>query len=114
LSMMAINTHVLQSVPKKLVTRVTPLTTAAQQVVLSFAVAGLTGYLTSRILHHTAQITNPLKASVAGYGDTFLIATVIAILGGLLSFTLRKPKKQPEDEGDGGAQEPNPAMMIGH
>ncbi|MDB5056339.1 MAG: transporter, partial [Bacilli bacterium] len=42
LSMMAINTHVLQSVPKKLVTRVTPLTTAAQQVVLSFAVAGLT------------------------------------------------------------------------
>jgi MFS family permease len=114
LSMMAINTHVLQAVPKKLVTRVTPLTTAAQQVVLSFAVAGLTGYLTSRIIHHSAQISNPLEASTAGYADTFLAATVIAILGGLLSFTLRKPKKQPEDEGDGGDQEPNPVMMMGH
>jgi EmrB/QacA subfamily drug resistance transporter len=114
LSMMAINTHVLQSVPKKLVTRVTPLTTAAQQVVLSFAVAGLTGYLTSRILHHTLTITNPLEAATAGYGDTFLVATAIAILGGLLSLTLRKPKKQPGDDADGGEQEPNPVMMMGH
>ncbi|QGQ94546.1 DHA2 family efflux MFS transporter permease subunit [Paenibacillus psychroresistens] len=114
LSMMAINTHVLQSVPKKLVTRVTPLTTAAQQVVLSFAVAGLTGYLTSRIVHHSLSITNLSEASTAGYGDTFLVATAIAILGGLLSFTLRKPKKQPEDDADGGDQNPNPVMMMGH
>jgi hypothetical protein len=114
LSMMAINTHVLQSVPKKLVTRVTPLTTAAQQVVLSFAVAGLTGYLTSRILHHALTIPNPLEASTAGYGDTFLVATAIAILGGLLSLTLRKPKKQPGDDTDGGEQDPNPVMMMGH
>jgi EmrB/QacA subfamily drug resistance transporter len=114
LSMMAINTHVLQSVPQKLVTRVTPLTTAAQQVVLSFAVAGLTGYLTSRILHHSLETTNPLEASVSGYGDTFVVATAIAILGGLLSFTLRKPKKQPEEDLDQGAEKPNPAMMMGH
>lgn len=114
LSMMAINTHVLQSVPKKLVVRVTPLTTAAQQVVLSFAVAGLTGYLTSRILHYSHETTNPLEASVSGYGDTFIAATAIAILGGLLSLTLRKPKKQPEDELDDGTDKPNPTIMMGH
>src|SRR5690606_770554 len=43
LSMMPINTHILKAAPLRLVSRVTALTTAAQQVVVSFAVAGLSG-----------------------------------------------------------------------
>lgn len=49
LSGMHISTHILQAAPKRLVTRVTPLTTAAQQVMVSFAVAGITSYMTSNI-----------------------------------------------------------------
>lgn len=55
LSMMPLNTHVLNAAPRKLVGRVTPLTAAAQQVVVSFAVAGLTGFLTSRIADNTTS-----------------------------------------------------------
>ncbi|WP_245700054.1 MFS transporter [Paenibacillus glacialis] len=68
-SMMPLNTHVLSSAPRRLVSRVTPMTAAAQQVVVSFA--GLTGYLTSQITSHAASAganANPLNAVVAGYG----------------------------------------------
>ena len=65
--------------------RVTPLTTAAQQVVVSFAVAGLTGYLTSQITSRDASDgtdANPLSAVVAGYGDTSLPVRVPRDRGG--------------------------------
>ncbi|MFD1907050.1 MFS transporter [Paenibacillus rhizoplanae] len=55
LSMMPVNTHVLNSAPREWVNRVTPLTAAAQQVVVSFAVAGMTGYLTSQITVHMGK-----------------------------------------------------------
>ena len=80
LSMMAINTHVLQSAPRHLVSRVTPLTSAAQQVMVSSAVAGMTWFLTSRITNHMTEIANPIEAAVAAYGDTFLLAAGIALV----------------------------------
>ncbi|UMR37630.1 hypothetical protein MJ749_09495 [Paenibacillus polymyxa] len=70
------------------------MTTAAQQVVLSFAVAGLTGYLTSQIASHTANAgadANPLNAVVAGYGDTFFLSACLTTAGVALSLLLRKP-----------------------
>ncbi|UVI28833.1 MDR family MFS transporter [Paenibacillus spongiae] len=115
-SMMPLNTHVLNSAPRRLVSRVTPLTTAAQQVVLSFAVAGLTGYLTSQITSHAASAgadANPLNAVVAGYGDTFFLSACIVTAGVALSLLLRKPKQQEED-GTAGGDNPDPAMMVGH
>ncbi|NBD22829.1 MDR family MFS transporter [Paenibacillus glycinis] len=115
-SMMPLNTHVLNSAPRRLVSRVTPLTTAAQQVVVSFAVAGLTGYLTSQITSHSAEAAagaNPLTAVVAGYGDTFFLSACIATVGVILSLILRKPKMRPEDQTAGGEQ-PDAAMMMGH
>ncbi|WP_309244764.1 hypothetical protein [Cohnella silvisoli] len=115
--MMSLNTHVLNAAPRRLVSRVTPLTTAAQQVVTSFAVAGLTGYLTSRTADHIAKIGpegNPLQAAVSAYSDTFLLSTGLAIIGILLSFILRKPKPQPEDKSDIGSEKADPAMMMGH
>ncbi|WP_138752544.1 MDR family MFS transporter [Paenibacillus sinopodophylli] len=115
-SMMPLNTHVLNSAPRRLVSRVTPLTTAAQQVVVSFAVAGLTGYLTSQITLHAASAgedTNPLSAVVAGYGDTFFLSACLATAGVALSLILRKPKQQEED-GPAGGDKPDPSAMMGH
>ncbi|MFD0588947.1 MDR family MFS transporter [Paenibacillus sp. GCM10027627] len=112
-SMMPLNTHVLSSVPRHLVSRITPLTTAAQQVVVSFAAAGLTGYLTSQIALHSASAeanANPLQAVVAGYGDTFFLSACLVIAGVALTLLLRKPKRQ-EEEGAAGASNPDPAMM---
>ncbi|MEK3825065.1 MULTISPECIES: DHA2 family efflux MFS transporter permease subunit [Paenibacillus] len=117
LSMMPLNTHVLNAAPRKLVARVTPLTAAAQQVVVSFAVAGLTGFLTSRVTSNTmgtekADIVNGL---VSGFNDTFLLAACIALFGCVLSLILRKPKRtaEPEPELQTG-DSPDPAMMMGH
>ncbi|WP_409344940.1 DHA2 family efflux MFS transporter permease subunit [Paenibacillus sp. MBLB4367] len=115
-SMMPLNTHVLNSAPRRLVSRVTPLTAAAQQVVVSFAVAGLTGYLTSQITSHAASAganANPLSAVVAGYGDTFFLSACIVTAGVALTLLLRKPKLQGED-GTAGGDNPDPAMMMGH
>lgn len=114
LSMMSINTHVLQSAPRKLVGRVTPLTTAAQQVMVSFAVAGMTGFLMSRITSHMTETANPVEASVSAYGDTFLFAAGIAIAGALLGIILKRPKQQPGDGPDDESEAANPAMMSGH
>lgn len=115
-SMMPLNTHVLNAAPRRLVSRVTPLTTAAQQVVVSFAVAGLTGYLTSQINAHKASAganANPLNAVIAGYGDTFFLSACIVTAGVALSLILRKPKQQEED-GSVGGDTPDPAVMMGH
>ncbi|HZG14562.1 MAG TPA: MDR family MFS transporter [Candidatus Bathyarchaeia archaeon] len=115
-SMMPLNTHVLNSAPRRLVGRVTPLTTAAQQVVVSFAVAGLTGYLTAQITSHAASAgadANPLNAVVAGYGDTFFLSACLTTAGVALSLLLRKPKQQEED-GTAGGDNPDPGMMKGH
>lgn len=112
LSMMAINTHVLQAAPRNLVNRVTPLTTAAQQVMVSFAVAGMTGFLSSRVSERMTGAGNPLEAAVASYGDTFYLAAAIAALGILFSLILRRPKQEKEPAGEG--DQPNAAMMAGH
>jgi EmrB/QacA subfamily drug resistance transporter len=99
LSMMPVNTHILKAAPRRLVTRVTPLTTAAQQVVVSFAVAGLTGYLTTRITYHLAETTgNKEAAMVAAFGDTFFISACLAVAGAVVAIILRKPKISHDDE----------------
>ncbi|OCT13683.1 MFS transporter [Paenibacillus pectinilyticus] len=117
LSMMALNTHVLNSAPRRLVSRVTPLTTATQQVVTSFAVAGITGYLTSRISTHMAEggtDANPLVGAASAFGDTFLITAWIAVAGILFSLILRKPRIKPGDELEEGEDKPDVSMMMGH
>jgi EmrB/QacA subfamily drug resistance transporter len=114
LSMMPLNTHVLNAAPRRLVSRVTPLVTAAQQVVGSFAVAGLTGYLTSQMKHYAAEGTaNPAVAATSAFGDTFYLTFWLAIAGLVLSLILRKPKEESGDQpaADG---KPDPAMMMGH
>ncbi|PKG25314.1 DHA2 family efflux MFS transporter permease subunit [Niallia nealsonii] len=116
LTMMPVNTHVLNAAPRKLVSRVTPLTTAAQQVVVSFAVAGLTGYLTSHITTHMKDVAKgvtPAEAVTAGFADTFFLSACLAVAGFLFSLLLRKPKNKPEDKPDP-EEKANPALLAGH
>ena len=115
LSMIAINTHVLQySLQEHLVSRVTPLTTAAQQVMVSFAVASMTRFLNVKITDHMTEWLTPIEAAVAAYGDTFLLAAGIALLGVLLGTILSRPKPQPEHKPDDQPKDANAALMTGH
>jgi MFS family permease len=112
LSMMPVNTHILKAAPRRLVNRVTSLTTAAQQVVVSFAIAGLTGYLTSRITQHmTATSGNKGAAMVSAFGDAFFVAACIAVVGTLVAFILRKPKVS---EGEEQLEDQANTMTMGH
>ena len=103
LTMMPLNTHVLASAPPGLVSRVTPLTTAAQQIVVSFAVTGLTGYLTNHVNTHMVDVSKtytPIHALASGFDDTYFLAACIAAVGCVLSLVLRKPKKSAQEQGD--------------
>ncbi|MCA1295299.1 multidrug efflux MFS transporter [Paenibacillus sp. alder61] len=102
LSMMSLNTHVLNATPPALVSRVTPLTSATQQVVSSFAIAGFTGVLSSRLTANQAQSSDAaglLQGSMAAYGETFLLAACIALVGLALSFFLRRPQLPSSETG---------------
>ncbi|KHF36854.1 Multidrug resistance protein stp [Paenibacillus sp. P1XP2] len=117
LSMMPLNTHVLNAAPRQWVNRVTPLTSALQQVVVSFAVAGMTGYMTSRINHHVGAAGkggNPLEATVLGFDDVFLLSAWMAVAGVALCLILRKPKEMIVGSGPEGEGKPDPSLMIGH
>ncbi|MFD0672737.1 DHA2 family efflux MFS transporter permease subunit [Cohnella sp. GCM10027633] len=111
LSMMPVNTHILKVAPRRLVGRVTPLISAAQQVVVSFAVAGLSSYLFSRLGDHMTESKGDEAVSlVAAYGDTFFMAGGIAAVGAVLALLLRKPKVA-EDDGEDAVNAP---IMMGH
>nr|WP_261306384.1 DHA2 family efflux MFS transporter permease subunit [Paenibacillus andongensis] len=95
LSMMPLNAHILKSAPRELVSRVTPLNSASLQVVNSFAIAALTGHLSSRIgkrMVEAGEHAQNLKISALAFGDTFLIIACIATGGAILSLILRKPR----------------------
>lgn len=113
LFMMPLNNHLIQSAPQNLVGRVTSLTNAAQQVMMSFAIAILMTIFSTKfkdlMVESGAQKPDVgLYASAFGY--TFLILLGIAIVGGLLGLMLQKPKKI-EGESGNAAEIP---MMVGH
>lgn len=95
LTTMQLGTHVLKSAPKDLISRVTPLTTSAQQIVGSFAIAIISGLLSSNIAEHMSQAGSAAAsahtaAMVAGFHDTFLLPLSLALCGVVLSLFLRK------------------------
>ncbi len=109
LSMMPVNTHILKVAPRKLVGRVTPLVSAAQQVIVSFAIAGLASYMANRVESHmTVTKGDAAAALVSAFGDTFLVAGCIAVAGALLAILLRRPK---DAEAEGGDAVNAPVMM---
>jgi EmrB/QacA subfamily drug resistance transporter len=113
LSMMPLNTYLIQSAPQNLVGRVTSLTNAAQQVMTSFAVAGLATILTGYMKTYLSSgNNNMLQAWSDSFGNTFLILSGIAVCGGILALLLRPVKLSPEAGGPEKSAEVG--MMIGH
>ncbi|MDB5075852.1 MAG: transporter [Chloroflexi bacterium] len=119
LVMMPLSTHVLNAAPRNLVSRVTSLTAALQNVVGSLAIAGLATVVASRPSFHTATaqvqaLTAKAQAAAAktpghkvpqngfqmptsiadlfasAFSDTLMIVMGISAVGILLSFTLRR------------------------
>ncbi|NBD27995.1 MDR family MFS transporter [Paenibacillus glycinis] len=120
LSFMPLNTHVIQSAPPELVSRVTSLTNAAQQVMSSFAVAGAATILARQTEHYMlkegianpADITPAIASHVAAssYGHTFLVLTIVSVVGTLIGFLLSKPKRALGAD----AEKAEMPMMPGH
>ncbi|WP_264926380.1 MDR family MFS transporter [Paenibacillus sp. LS1] len=90
LCMMSLNTFILQSAPSSLISRVTPLTSAASSIVISFAIAGLTSFLTYRSSVYDSDNNQVELFSIGAFGDTFVLAACIAAIGALLSLRIRK------------------------
>jgi EmrB/QacA subfamily drug resistance transporter len=116
--MMPPNTHLINAAPRSLVSRVTSLTNALQQVVNSLTIAGLTTILTARAALHIsaarAAVAAPpaplssggapagdglrlahdmqvaiASAYAAAFDDTFRLMVVAALAAGLLGLLLR-------------------------
>lgn len=111
-SMMPLNTHIIQSAPRQLVGRVTSLTAAAQQVMTSFAIAGLSTLLADRVKHYTASNSGP-DIPYLSFGDAFFVLSLIGVFGILVAFLLRKPKQQ-EEAGAAVSEKAEVTMMMGH
>jgi MFS family permease len=88
LTTMTLGTHVLQSVPKTTVGRVVPMTMSAQQVVMSFAVAGLSGYWSARDTQHSLLSGHSPYASMLAYRDSFQLIACVAAIGAVAGLLL--------------------------
>ncbi|WP_219837362.1 DHA2 family efflux MFS transporter permease subunit [Paenibacillus sp. R14(2021)] len=94
LSFLALNTHLIQSAPANLVSRVTSLTSAAQQVVTSFSVAGLTTIIANRTAHYVANGEKQIPGAMShAFHDSYLVLVGLALVGLLFAATLKRPKK---------------------
>lgn len=99
LLMMPLGTHILNSAPRELVSRVTALTGALQNVVASLGVATFATLLQARIAVHLADrpIGQPPTPDVfaaiqaAAFGDVYRSALIMIALAFLLGLTLRRP-----------------------
>jgi EmrB/QacA subfamily drug resistance transporter len=96
--MMSLNTHLLNSAPRELISRVTSLTGALQNVVGSLAIATFSTVLQSRLPVHLAAAaasgqTGPAaqaNAAAQAFGDVYRVAMVAALLAWGLAWTLRR------------------------
>jgi len=91
MSFLALNTHLIQNAPRELVGRVTSLTSAAQQVVTSFAVAGLTTFIVSRTTHYVSQGETVMSdAMTHAYHNAYVVLAALAAVSLLLAATLKR------------------------
>ncbi|MWC29152.1 DHA2 family efflux MFS transporter permease subunit [Paenibacillus sp. MMS18-CY102] len=108
MSFIALNTHLIQTAPKELVGKVTSLTSAAQQVVGSFAIAGLTTLLVSRTNHYVSQGEAPMPDAMAhAFHNAYVLIAIVAAVGLVLAFTLKRPAKEQ-------SAHPTVVMDAGH
>jgi hypothetical protein len=89
LAMMPLGTHVLASVPRNLVSRVTSLTGACQNVVASLAIATFATLLQANTLANANGGTPTLEVQAAAFGSVYGAAVVVVILAAAMALTLR-------------------------
>ncbi|TVX96905.1 DHA2 family efflux MFS transporter permease subunit [Cohnella terricola] len=106
LMMMPLNSHLINKAPRELVSRVTSLTNAMQQVISSLAVAGVVTILTSRLKTITAAegiAPDNLQAMIAlapkAFDYTFRVMLGVALCGILLGLLLRRGNKPSAAQG---------------
>jgi EmrB/QacA subfamily drug resistance transporter len=98
LTMMPLGTHLLNSAPRELVSRVTSLTGALQSVVASLAIASFATILQSSLaarIAATAATGGPTPevaraAAAASYGDVYLTSIMVIVAAFFLALTLRR------------------------
>lgn len=90
-SMMPISTHILKSAPPQWINRVTPLTAAAVQVVVSFAIVGITGFYSYRHAHYFVDSIDIARPMALAFKDTFLVSAILAFTGAMLALILLRP-----------------------
>ncbi|KHL96201.1 MFS transporter [Paenibacillus sp. IHB B 3415] len=99
LTMMQINTHVLKSAPKELVSRVTPITASAQQIMSSFGITITTAYLTRQIRNLPVQHT--IEDVGRAFGHSFWITFSFALVALVLSLFLKTSPATNSDKQTG-------------
>ena len=111
LMIMPLNTHLMNTAPRHLVSRVTSLTNAFQQIINSISVSLLVTILTSKTTDNMKELqekaasshsivqTDPsmikkviTEASASAFSDTFKIMLFIAIGGAILGLVLRRSR----------------------
>lgn len=139
LMMMPLNTQVINASPRRLVSRVTALTNALQQVVSSLTIALLATILTSRATTHLTVAKQALalkhphgagqasapgaaaqihalvdQALVLAFDDTFRTLIFGAVIAAIMGLLLRRQVSHgiTEDEEDSGSV-PRPAIVHG-
>lgn len=85
LCVMPLTSHVLKAAPQEMIGRVTSLTSAMQQVMVSLSVSGLTTVLTSK-MHMTGGLSS--TAWSHAFSHTFLVVAAIAASGFVISFII--------------------------
>jgi MFS family permease len=90
LAMMPLGTHVLNSAPRNLVSRVTSLTGACQNVVASLAVASFATLLQDRVAANAAGGPVTLEAQAASFGDVYSYALLVLVAAALMTLSLRR------------------------
>jgi EmrB/QacA subfamily drug resistance transporter len=91
LMIMPLNTHIINSAPVELVSRVTSLMGAVQAVIGTLAIATFATIVQSQTAVHLAALggANVALAMSQAFGDTYRVATVAGIIAIGLGFTLR-------------------------
>jgi hypothetical protein len=105
LSMMPLGTHVLNSAPRDLVSRVTSLTGSCQNVVSSLAIASFATLLQVRAAALAGGGLSTPVAEAAAYGDIYRTSVVILALACVMTLTLRRSDTPAE------ARRPAPELV---
>ncbi|MBW7454154.1 MDR family MFS transporter [Paenibacillus sepulcri] len=96
---MSLNAYIMKVAPQELISRVTSLTSASQQVMGSFGIAGFATLLSSKLSENTGSGSLTQVSSISdAFSTTYIVVMVVTILGIILGFMMRKPEaKLPQN-----------------